>query len=486
MSGIFTSLALIASSALASDPVDFDTQIVSVLTRQGCNAGSCHGAAAGRGGFKLSLLGANAAADHDAIARQLQGRRVNLHDAELSLVLRKPSEQLGHEGGEALPEDSRGYKLVRKWIDQGAQRLQRRKLVKLMLSPSELRMERVGQSIPLTATATFDNGTSQDVTEWTVFKSDDPDAVEIDLEARSATVRRRGVHVVVARYLDRVEPIRLVVPLCDDPIDAGQMHSVNRVDEFVNAQLQQLNLPVSAIADDYAWARRVSLDLTGRLPTPDQLRQFADDQSPEKRMRLVDQLLAQESFSQYWSLKWANVLGIDSKQLQPEGAAAYHRWLAEQLDADAPMDQTAEQMLVTVGDSFVNGAANFSRTGSSPGDLAEHVTRVFMGIRLRCANCHDHPLDSWKQDDYHGLAAVFAKVKRGPCRHDLGSRRSDASGDRPTRHPADSGHTLPAHRPGWPRRVCRMAYRKRNSLPGPRHRQSFVATADGTRLGRAG
>ncbi len=135
-----------------------------------------------------------------------------------------------------------------------------------------------------------------------------------------------------------------------------------------------------------------------------------------------------DSFADYWALKWANHLGIDSKQLQPEGAAAYHRWLAERLRADAPVDETARLMVTSTGDGYVDGAVNFLRSGSSPGDLAEQASRIFLGVRLRCANCHDHPLDHWKQDDYHGLAAIFAKVRRGRSGNGGAARRGDTSG----------------------------------------------------------
>jgi hypothetical protein len=406
-------IVLVFSIAEATPPVDFDTEIIPVLTRHGCNAGSCHGAAIGRGGFKLSLLGSDAIADHDAIARQLEGRRINLHNADRSLVLLKPSEQTGHEGGYVLPETSVAFETLHRWIDEGGQRLRRRNLVALEVSPSDVTLDRIGATRELSITATFDDGTTHDVTDQTVVIADDPDAVQVDLQRRTLTVIRRGVHVVIARYLDRVMPIRLTVPLQDAAPRSASHRSANRIDEYINAQLDRLNVPASPPADDFAFLRRVTLDLTGRLPTPDQLRRFVADDSPRKRSKWIGRLLDDESFAQYWALKWANVLQIDSKQIQPEGAAAFHGWLLERLRRDAPMDESARLMLTSLGDSYVNGAANFSRTGSSPGDLAEHASRVFMGVRLRCANCHNHPLDHWQQDDYHGLAAIFAKVGRG-------------------------------------------------------------------------
>jgi hypothetical protein len=226
--------------------------------------------------------------------------------------------------------------------------------------------------------------------------------------------------VVIARFLDRVMPIRLTVPMHDAAASTdvaasnrGAESSKNRIDELVDAQLRKLNLPASPAADDWMLLRRLTLDLTGRLPTADDARQFAQDESMDKRGSLIRRLLRSDSFADYWALKWANGLGIDSKQLQPEGADAYHRWLVERFRSDAAADETSRLMLTSIGDSYENGAVNFLRTGSSPGDLAEQASRVFMGVRMQCANCHDHPLDHWKQDDYHGLAAIFAKLGRG-------------------------------------------------------------------------
>lgn len=415
-------LSLAAVSVGSGGQVDFDTEVMPVLTRYGCNAGSCHGAAVGRGGFKLSLLGSDAAADHDTITHELAGRRVNLARADRSLILRKPSEQVGHEGGYVLPEESTAFTTLENWIDQGARRLADRSLVNLTVSPQEQKLV-IGQSVPMKVIAKFSDSTTVDVTDQTVFVADDPEAVAIDLAKKTITAKRRGVYVVIARFMDRVLPMRLVVPLHDavplaatPPTNRGpttQAPTNNRIDEHVNEQLRQLNLAASPQADDFVFLRRVTLDLTGRLPTQAQSKRFAGDDAADKRSRLIDQLLSGDEYAEYWALKWANVLAIDSKQLQPQGARAYQNWLFERLRDDAPMDETARLMLTTVGDSYVDGAANFSRVGMNAGDLAEHATRVFMGVRMRCANCHNHPLDHWQQDDYHGLAAIFAKVKRG-------------------------------------------------------------------------
>ena len=400
---------LLVTSVHADIGIDFDTEVIPILTKQGCNAGSCHGAAIGRGGFKLSLLGSSAATDHATIVNQLQGRRVNLVDAQRSLLLLKPSEHLGHEGGLALDENSAEYDLVKAWISQGGKRLQAKRLTELVVSPDMTVMERPGESVDVSIKASFDDGQTIDVTKSTVLTANDPDAVKIDHETGKLTVNRRGIHVVIARFLDRVVPIRLAVPL-NDQVVGGKHHWSNQIDIEINRQLEQLNLPASPRATDRELLRRLTLDLAGRLPTIKENEQFIADPSITK---LVDRLLASDAYAEYWALKWANILVIDAKQLQGAGAKAYHDWIAAQLRNDTPMTELATVMLTSLGDSFEKGQVNFLRTGKSPGDMAEHASQIFMGVRLRCANCHNHPLDHWQQDDYHGLAAIFAKVKRG-------------------------------------------------------------------------
>jgi hypothetical protein len=397
------------ASASAENDIDFDTEIIPILTRQGCNAGSCHGAAIGRGGFKLSLLGSGAAADYATIVHQLEGRRVNLHEAGRSLLLLKPSEQLGHEGGLKLEEDSPQYEVVQEWIRQGSKRLEAKRLTKLLVSPSNPVLDQPGDSISVSIQAVFDDGQTVDVRQATVLAADDPDAVKIDHDTGTLTVMRRGIHVVIARFLDRVVPIRITVPL-NEKLVGGQRSSANQIDVLIHRQLDELKLPISPRATDRELLRRVTLDLAGRLPTAEEHRQFVADPSMSK---LVDRLLSSGAYAKYWALKWANVLRIDSKQLQGEGAKAYHHWIEEQLRLDTPMTELATKMLTSLGDSFEEGQVNFLRTGMSPGEMAEHASKIFMGVRLRCANCHNHPLDHWQQDDYHGLAAIFAKVKRG-------------------------------------------------------------------------
>lgn len=389
---------------------EFRNDVIPLLTKSGCNAGACHGAAIGRGGFKLSLYGSNPGADYDAIVRQLHGRRVNLASPQQSLILRKPTQAIEHEGGLRFDEDSAPAKLLTQWIRAGAQNQSARQLTRVEVTPRIQVIPTLEQSVDLVSTAFYSDGTQRDVTAWTIFAAEDPSAIAIESDGR-ARVLRRGRHIVVARYLDQVLPMELIVPLTNAKVDLSNQPKNNFIDEEILTTLSTLHLPVSPQIDDAAFARRVTLDLIGRLPDPKRLN------APIDRAKLIDELLQSEEFTQYWAMKLAQLLRLKSPNRDPEieqqGLRTYHTWLAEQIRDSVGFNQIAQRLLTAEGDTREYGPANFYRTVDGPRKQAEFVSELFMGSRLRCANCHNHPLDRWTQDDYHGLAAIFAKVESG-------------------------------------------------------------------------
>lgn len=404
---------LLLVCVVAGTPIDFDTEIMPVLTRSGCNVGSCHGAAAGRGGFNLSLLGGDAAADYAAIAGQYEGRRINLAHPDKSLVLRKPTLELDHEGGDALQPEGAAKMLA--WIAEGAPRVRARSLKKLDFEPTNLLVQKLGEQVPLRVLARFDNGTIEDVSRWTVFVSSDSAALTIDGASHTATVLRRGQHTIIARYLDRVVPIRISLPLSEEPVDHSREPIRNFIDQHVLRTLTDLRLTVSPVADDATYLRRVHLDLIGRLPQREEVVEFlaGTTDSATKRQQCVDRLLDSDAFVEYWTYRFSNLLRVLPQPNDTQGAQAYHAWIGQQIRNRVPMDVVARQLLTAVGDSHQVGPANFARSSPDARAQAELVSQVFMGSRLQCANCHNHPLDRWTQDDYHGLAAVFARLERG-------------------------------------------------------------------------
>ncbi|MDE0018928.1 MAG: DUF1549 and DUF1553 domain-containing protein [Candidatus Poribacteria bacterium] len=425
------------AAAKSPDRVDFENDLIPVFTKFGCNAGACHGAAAGRGEFKLSLFGGNPQADYKAIVRQLAGRRINLMHPDESLVILKPTAQTRHGGGQVLNANSEGARLLRNWIQQGASYETLRRLERIEISPQKHVITHLESPIQLRANAHFSDATTEDVTRWTVFTPEDSSAVEIDASTAIAKVLRRGRHIILARYLTEVVPIEFIAPLNEvlphSPIQktkpetkwkatpgkstlipkpASLIRKENlKIDTEILKLLSTLRLPVSPAADDATFLRRVTLDLTGYLPTPDAVTAFLADADTHKRETLVDRLLQSDAFNAYWTLQLAKLLRIGAQERDTQGAFVYHQWLSEQIREGTGYDEMARSVILATGDSHAVGPANFYRTVNTPREQAEFMSELFMGARLRCANCHNHPLDKWTQDDYHGLAAIFAKIE---------------------------------------------------------------------------
>jgi hypothetical protein len=393
--------------------VDFDTEIIPILTRSGCNAGACHGAAAGRGEFRLSLLGSNPAADIDSIVREFEGRRINLARPSESLLIAKPTGQLAHGGEDVLEAGSEGARKLLAWIESGATRNERRRLTDLEVEPGQVVLERKGAAVRMGARAHFDDDTVDDVTQWTVFTAADPASIRIDRERNVATVLRTGQHIVHARFLDRVVPIVITLPIFEAPVDLASEARANFIDDEVLSKLELLHIRPAPPADDATFLRRVSLALTGILPTREEAEQFLAAHESDKRERLVTHLIESDAFTDYWTFRFATLLRIRALPNERVAARVYHNWLRERIRSNTPLDQMAREVLTSTGDSHVVGPANFARTSPDARAEAELVSQVFLGARLQCANCHNHPLDYWTQDDYHGLAAIFAKIDRG-------------------------------------------------------------------------
>jgi hypothetical protein len=399
-------------SARAEGPPDFATRVIPVLTKAGCNAGSCHGAALGRGGFRLSLLGYDPRADHDRLVHEFEGRRVNTAHPEKSLLLRKASGSLDHEGGPRLPTGSEGDRIVREWIAAGAPLGGGRSPRSLDVEPGETVLAGTGQSISLKVTARYDDGTAEDVTRWAVYTPADPAAVRLSAHGE-VTALRRGRAAIMVRFVGAVGCAIVTVPLSDAPSGTTVRARTNFIDDHINRTLDELRLDHVPRAGDATFLRRARLDLTGQLPAPAEVEEFLADVAPDKHARLVDRLLASPEFVDHWAYKWGDLLRIESGRLGPAGAAAFHEWVRDAVARNAPLDRMAREMVLALGDGDRVGPANFSRVSGDARSQAELVSQVFLGVRLQCANCHDHPLDRWTRDDYHGLAAVFARLDRG-------------------------------------------------------------------------
>ncbi len=407
-------------SSVANDFVDFENDLIPIFTKFGCNAGACHGSAAGRGEFKLSLFGGNPQADYKSIVRQLAGRRINLMHPEQSLVILKPTAQTNHGGGHVLDENGEAARLLRNWIQQGASYEKLRRLERVEISPQKQVIADLESPIQLYADAHFSDGTKRDITRWTVFTPEDSSAIEIDVSTAIAKLNRPGRHIILARYLTEVLPIELIAPLNNaeihnNPNTVEKSQPSTSTDTIIDGEIHKLlsilRLPISGTIDDATFLRRVTLDLTGRIPTTDAVKAYTADTSRKKRENLVNKLLESNEFNEYWTLQFAKLLRIGAKERNTQGANVYHQWLSNQIREGVGYDKIVRAVILASGDSHEIGPANFYRTVNGPREQAEFMSELFMGVRLRCANCHNHPLDKWTQDDYHGLTAIFAKIE---------------------------------------------------------------------------
>ena len=460
-----TAICLIAgTSVLAAEP-DFDLDIMPILTRYGCNSGACHGAAAGRGGLHLSLFGSRPADDYVAITDELEGRRVNLVHPELSLIIQKPTCRIDHEGDIRFEDDSEACHRLIEWIRAGAKRSANsvETSMHVVVTPEVFEMvpgvggqnsasgtiqvyagvdaaitrARPALAVQDTADSLADSSARPpveptalthatpwtDVTRWTVLTPSDPSTVTIDASGK-VVVHRAGQHVVIARYLNHVRPIILTVPF-ESPgtiqqqdvstnFTSGNAHDATLIiDQTIDRKLAQLNLSSAGPVDDDAFLRRVTLDLVGRLPTLEEQAAFAHDQRDDKRHAKIDELISSNDFVSFWTFRLGQMLrsGISRNSA---ATAAFHDWLRTSLHAEMPMDELVSQLLLAEGDPGQNGAVYFYLATNDARAQAEFFSEALLGVRLRCANCHDHPLDQWTQDDYHGLAAIFARIQREP------------------------------------------------------------------------
>lgn len=403
--------------AVAGEPIpqrlDFPTRILPILTKAGCNAGACHGAAVGQGGFKLSLLGYDPEKDYQTITRELAGRRIDLDSPAASLFLRKPTRQLDHEGGRRIARNSEAYRTIERWIASGVPYgPPGLRVAAIEVTPKDSLLPNTNQSVPLKVEAILSNGTREDVTSLALYTSNDDGMAEVDATGQ-VTTRDRGLTSIMVRYSGQVAAARLGVPFSDVDFVGVSFPAQNFIDEKVFAELRRLRIPPSALSDDAEFLRRVYLDVIGCLPTPDEVRAFLNEPaSPQKRQCVIDGLLKREEFVDFWTMKFADLLLISGKRGSESATLTYQTWLRGQIARDVPFDKLAREFLLAAGDIKQVGPANFYALAADPRDLGEHFSTMFLGTQIACARCHAHPYAKWTQEDYYRFAAYFARVSR--------------------------------------------------------------------------
>ncbi|GAA5505480.1 DUF1553 domain-containing protein [Novipirellula caenicola] len=404
--------SLLCAAASPGEEIDFDTDVVPLLSKAGCNAASCHGSAAGQAGFRLSLFGGDPEFDYRSIVNELEGRRVDYVTPRRSLLLTKPTGQLDHGGGEVMESTSEAAAVIAEWIAAGAARKKLRLLERLIVTPTSFAATSIPAELQIKVTAVFGDGLQRDVTESAIYVSQDDSALVVD-EAGAATVKLSGQHVVTVRYGDQVTSLLVTSPIGSKIPTLPDSARRNWIDDEINAKLLALRLAPAKPYSDLEFLRRVSFDLTGRLPSAALVQHVASASAPINRAELIDELLSSDEFTDYWTHLLAIQLRLQKPGTDTLAANAFYRWLHEQVATDASWDSIANSLVLSQGDSHETGAATVHRYFATAREEAEYMSEVLMGVRLRCANCHNHPLDRWTQDDYHGLAAVFVGLDRG-------------------------------------------------------------------------
>ena len=415
--GQLTTLALIFAGSLSATTsaadtaeVSFTNHVMAVLSKAGCNAGVCHGNQNGKGGFKLSLRGQDPLHDFAALTRDQSGRRANVQHPQRSLTLLKPTMQVAHEGGRRFDVDSPEYRILLEWIERGMprDRVEMPQLAKLNVTPTERILIDPQREVALQVEAEFSDGSRRDVSRLAVYEPDNqivtisPDGVVSRIQTGETTIN--------VRYLDRQTPVRLAfVPARPDFVWTAPVRA-NVVDEHAFAKLQALRINPSAVCSDAVFLRRAHLDLLGAIPTGDESRQFALDADPDKRSRLIDELLERPEFADFWALKWSDLLRNEEKTLDRKGVQNFHAWIRASIAQAKPLNEFVRELIASRGSTYSQPQANYYRAMRTPLMRAESTAQLFLGVRLQCAKCHNHPFDRWTQDDYYGWANLFSRV----------------------------------------------------------------------------
>mgnify|MGYP000673701821 CR=1 FL=1 len=434
---ILASLAFVASA----QSVTFLRDVAPILNKTGCTSGPCHGAAKGKNGFKLSLRGYDPQFDYQALLYDLSGRRFNRSEPKRSLMLAKPVMQVAHGGGLRFEQTSAYYKTIESWIAQGVPYGDPAKdaVAAIEVEPKELAMPKPGESAQVKVMARFADGQTRDVTKEATIESNVPDLAKVDATAKVDGLRT-GEATLLVRYQGKYSTIPVTILNPKPGFVWKPLPQYSYIDQHIDAKLQKLKLQPSPATDDASFLRRVTLDLTGALPTPDEVRSFLSDPAPQrlKRSRKIDKLIASPAYADQWTVKWGDLLQSSRKFLGEKGTYGFREWIHSSIAANKPYDKMVRELLTSRGSSYDDPAANYFRTTREPKPTMEKTTQVFLGVRMVCAQCHDHPFEKWTQNQYYQMSAFFSAVGLRPG-YEVGEEIIyDQRADYEMKHPKDS------------------------------------------------
>jgi len=393
----------------------FRLDVMPILMRSGCNTGSCHGAARGKDGFRLSLFGFDPEADYQRITREISGRRINLALTAESFLLTKATNAVPHGGGARIKPGDEYYNTLKRWLDTGAKNDPGPvpAVVAVVLDPPEGVLDGAGATQQLSVRAKYADGSERDVTSLAVFLTNNDNAAKVDATGL-VTAGNRGEAFVMARFETHTVGSHFITLPMGLAFQWANPPAANVIDELIHAKLQKLRINPSAICTDEEFLRRASLDICGVLPTSDEYRSFMASADPQKRAALVDQLLLRKEFVDLWVMKWSELMMIRTvpNEVSYKAMLLYYNWLQERIEANTPIDQLVRELLSAKGGTFTEPATNYFQHERDTLKTAENVAQVFMGMRIQCAQCHNHPFDRWTMDDYYGFANFFAQIGR--------------------------------------------------------------------------
>lgn len=406
------SLVFLGLTCGGKPKISFNHEVLPILSKQGCSQGSCHGAPHGKGHFRLSLRAFDPSLDSHTIFREELGRRINPIEPEKSLLLLKPTMAIAHEGGQRLKVDSFEYNLIRDWIREGCPTPEdEAKCVKLEILPGGSKLLKWPEfNLQLTARATFSDGSSRDVTRLAVFTTSDENVAVVN-PAGKVTGKNRGQAAILVRYLEQVQSIHITFSRKPEGFAWKAPSPVNYIDEKVLEKLRLLHYIPSPLISDSTFVRRIHLDLTGILPKAAVVQNFLADEAKDKRSQLIDRLLDSPDYAKYWARKWGDLLRLSRKQIGEGAVYKFADWLERSIATNQSYDDFARDLLTAKGSSLLNPEANFIRTTINAEDAMESTSQLFLGSRIQCAKCHNHPFERWTQDNYYGLTAFFARTK---------------------------------------------------------------------------
>ena len=444
---IKTEVTVIVTGTEHDRPLNFENDIVPILGKFACNASGCHGKAEGQNGFKLSVFGFDPPADFRALTKESRGRRVFPAAPERSLLLLKASGGAPHGGGVRITAERPEYETVRGWIAAGCPQGsdQDPTVNSIELTPRERQLG-LRENQQLRVVATMTDGRRVDVTRLAKYQSNHDALATVTEEGLVTAGQTPGVVAVMASYMGQVDVLHVLVPRPERIENYPQIAEQNFIDGHVYRRLRQLNIIPADVCTDAEFLRRVQLDLIGTLPTAAEARRFLNDQRPNRRELLVDELLKRPEFATYWALKWADLLRVDRQALGHKAAYDEYRWIRTAMAKNMPLDAFARAVVTAEGPLSENPQGYLFKAVPQPGPAASAVSQVFLGVRIECAQCHHHPYDRWSQTDYAGMTAYFTQLqhKKSPFGEIL-----TAVGDPQTKHPR-TGEPVFAHPLGQP------------------------------------